>query len=594
LPIRRKIKAVAPIIQFVTKEEETTASVSIRQIDLIRKEVDLEIESELVGVFAQRRTYGKAADYIAALSDPDVPVKSAWDAAEYSGYETPGPFQSLMGENKWSSSECWDRTAVMAGKAVKRDAGNDPLGTGVIFDETADLKRGKMTCGVGYQYAGCAGGIENCVTWVIASLVGPTVKTWAAAGLFLPEKDWFTGRGDTGTARRRQAGVPGGTRFASKPQIALKQLRRIRALGVEISYGSGDEVYGRYAKLREDHEGNGEAYAYFVPRDHVVTTLGGERRRVDELLELEEAKFEARSAGPGVKGERYYEWAMIGIQSEHHFLILRRPVAEERGGQSSGTCGDSPGGSGEPEAASGEDNSSDRVKEEGITFCLCYVPPQSRIRPTMTNFISMSGRRWGVEETIATGKGPVGWDENQFRKWESLNHHTAITGVAMLRAAMVQQRLDEIGNGVAKAPEPAAEDHDSASEACTQITGGQDAEFSEDDLLVPLGDSRIPTHADQRIPDRIGFIRLSKNEVMRLMTIAGSDMSEAGKAFHLRWSKWRRKHQAISRWYHRIKRMKADQKFRAWPAPAEAVTHGGRDFGWQADAEAKAALPICS
>jgi hypothetical protein len=68
----------------------------------------------------------------------------------------------------------------------------------------------------------------------------------------------------------------------------------------------------------------------------------------------------------------------------------------------------------------------------------------------------MVGRRWGAEETIATAKGPVGWDENQFRKWESMNHHTALAGIAMLRANMIQQRLDEIETGITKVPETVA------------------------------------------------------------------------------------------------------------------------------------------
>ena len=168
----------------MTQEKETTASLSIQEFAQICKDVDLEIESEFAGIFAQKRTYEKAADYVAALSDPLVPVKSAWDAAECSGYDTPGPFQSLIGENKWSHSEVWSRIAVTAGKLAEADAGNDPLGVGILFDETADLKRGKMTCGVGYQYAGCAGGIANCATWVTASLAGTRLKTWADARLF--------------------------------------------------------------------------------------------------------------------------------------------------------------------------------------------------------------------------------------------------------------------------------------------------------------------------------------------------------------------------------------------------------------------------
>jgi SRSO17 transposase len=87
-------------------------------------------------------------------------------------------------------------------------------------------------------------------------------------------------------------------KFASKPKIALKQLRRVRGLGVSISYGGGDEVYGRYAGLLGDHERHGEAYAYFVPRNHRIKCRDGKQRRVDELPELDHALFESRPAGP--------------------------------------------------------------------------------------------------------------------------------------------------------------------------------------------------------------------------------------------------------------------------------------------------------
>ncbi len=589
-------KAVASIVQVVNQEPETTACISVHEFAQVCKGVDFEIEKEFAGVFAQKRTYGKAADYIAALSDPLVPVKSAWEAAECAGYETPGPFQSLVGENKWDHAEAWKRVAVAGGKIAGKDAEGDPLGVGIIFDETADLKRGKMTCGVGYQYAGCAGGVVNCVTWVMASLAGSALKTWAAADLFLPGKDWFTGRGDTGTARRKAAGIPEGMRFSSKPEIALSQLRRIRGLGVSISYGCGDEVYGRYDRLREDHERNGEAYACFVPRNHVVKTTGGERRRVDDLLELRGAVFEARSAGPGVKGPRYYEWALIGIRPENHYLLLRRPVRDEdesqgelsAGSQVARTAAERRSG-GAVCGKTGENTRSDLVKEQGITFCHCYVPSESSIKPTLANLILMTGRRWGAEEANATGKGPFGWDENQFRKWESMSRHTALAGIAMLRANMILQRLDGIGKGERKAQEPAAGCGESGSRAGGAGPVKEAYEYSQDDLLIPIGDSGTPVRPDQKIPGNIGFIRLSGNEVMRLAAIALSDITDEMKAFHLHWSRWRRRHQAISRWYHQIARMKAGQESRNAHAPAKTTTRRHQARGRRVHTEARAA-----
>ena len=100
------MKRLLLLFQVVTqKTKETTAWVSLQEFWQVCKAVDLEIESEFTGIFAQLRTYKKAEAYVAALSGPLVPVKSTWDAAEYAGYENPGPFQSLVGENKWSHGE---------------------------------------------------------------------------------------------------------------------------------------------------------------------------------------------------------------------------------------------------------------------------------------------------------------------------------------------------------------------------------------------------------------------------------------------------------------------------------------------------------
>ena len=578
------------LFQVVNQENtETTASVSIQEFAQVCKDVDHEIEEEFAGVFAQKRTYLKATAYVDALLDPCIPMKSAWDAAEWAGYETPGPFQSLIGENKWREKEVWDRITCRWLGMVRVRLEGDPLGLGIVFDETADEKRGKETAGVGYQYAGSAGGVVNCVTWVMASLLGPGEKTWVAADLFLPEKDWFTGRQETGTARRKRAGIPRWTRFASKPQLALKQLRHVRELGAGISFGCGDEVYGRYAALREDHEKNGEAYAYFVPRNHVVKTLGKERRRVDELLELSEARFEVRSAGPGINGPRYYEWAMIGVESENHFLLLRKPVREEGAGLD-GT------GRGQRQAEPGKggergrgDDARDVVKEGGITFCLCYVPPGSPVKPTLGNLALMAGRRWRAEETMATGKGPVGWDESQFRRWNSMQHHTALAGLAMLKANMIGMRLDEVAEGRGEIRLAGEADFGAGHGISSPVA--PEPEFAGDDLRIPLGDSKIPCHPGQDVPGDIGFIRLSVREILRLKAIVFSGLSEAEKAFHLRWSKWRRRHQAIARWYHRMDRIKAPQEKHAGPVSGATATQGDRHPGWHPDARAALTSP---
>jgi hypothetical protein len=76
-----------------------------------------------------------------------------------------------------------------------------------------------------------------------------------------------------------------------------------------------------------------------------------------------------------------------------------------------------------------------------------------------------------------------------------------------------------------------------------------------DQCLIPLGDAAIPHLADEERPPDIGCIRLSLAETLRLVNIARSQAGAARKQVLLRWSTWRRRHQAVARWHHRRARL---------------------------------------
>jgi SRSO17 transposase len=404
------------------------------------------------------------------------------------------------------------------------------------------------TAGVGYQYAGCAGRVVNCVNWVFLTMAGPFMRTWAGCGLYIPEKAWFTGREETGTARRRSAGVPAGTRFATKPKIARKLFAGLRGKGVKFNFGAGDEVYGRDDALRRDHEKNREAYAYFIPRDFRVEIPGKGRVKADDLLEHADPAFEERSAGPGEKGLRYYEWALIALKSPRHFLLVRRPCAQPWGnpaGDDSDGEAVNPGGK-------------DRVKDEKITFCLCFIPAGSPIEPSMRNLVLMAGRRWAAEEGNETGKGPIGWDENQLRKFGSLQKHTALAGLAMLRSNLIAARLAGRSAGMPSGTTPlndAGRTSGRTWEKTRRPRTRKTVKTSPANPVIPLGDSLVPVKAGQEFPGAVGYARLSRNEIMRLRNAVMSDADDSEIEFQVECSNWRRRHQAIAKWHHHARRL---------------------------------------
>jgi len=541
-----------------TKTAEAAAGISLGELREVGKQVDAEFAGIFTGVFAQRRTWRKAVDYVDALAGCGTPVKTCWELAENAGYDTPGRFQSLIGENRWDHGEIWSRIAVAAGRLLPCPE-DDPLGPGVAADETAQEKRGRRTVGAGVQWAGCVGGRTNCVTSVFLTYVTPAAATWIMHGLFMPKKDWFTGTGGTGDARRTAAGVPDDVAFETKPQIARRKFQELRDLGVHFTWAAGDEVYGRYAALRQDHEKNGEAYAYFVPRDFRLRTAAG-THRADELLKHAEGRYEIRSTGPGLNGPRYYEWAMIQTADPRRFLLIRRPLDEPgkpdrptpgRHTKPTPSTGRKPNG----QAAKKNPRKADPKIPDGTSFVYCHIPRESPIRPTMRNLVLMAGRRWPVEEANAVGKGPLGWDQNQYRTWTSVQHHTALTGIAMLKATAIRAHLENNTDPTAHTPHHR---NDTPPEHHTTNTDTEsNPPPATDDETIPLGDSPTPVHPDQPRPPDIGHIRLSLNETLRLITLANAGLPHAKTMFHLRWSTWRRKHQAIARWHHYRTRLAA-------------------------------------
>jgi len=547
--------------------EETAVAVSLEEFTRVCDEVDAQCAAVYSGVFAQWRTAAKAASYVEALGRDDVPVKTCWDLAQATGYELAKPFQSLVGTNTWDHRQLWARIAGLASATLTCAVG-DLLGPGIALDETAQAKRGRHTAGVGVQYAGFAGGKVNCVTSVVLSLVTPDASTWVANELFLQAKQWFTGRGGKGTARRRGAGIGREVVFESKPQIARRMLGELRSLGVGFAWAAGDEVYGRCSQLRREHEDHGEAYAYFVPRSFHVQVPSGARLRADELRTHAQGRFETRSCGPGLNGPRWYEWAMIATASPEHFLLVRQAADHHETGPDTP---DTPGADHAPHRSAGSPAPNPRTTKlpPGTGFMYCHVPVNSPIAATLPSLLAMIGRRWPVEETIAIGKGPIGWDENQFRTYTSVQRHAALCGMAMLKATMVRTRLDHLDQA---APPPAdATDGPARPEPTPQAipepaTTGRNRPTTnrppppakvDHDCPIPTGDAPLPHRADQECPPDIGCIRLSLAETLRLINIARSQISQAGKQFLLRWSVRRRRHQAIARWHHRRTRIAA-------------------------------------
>src|ERR1700751_1145124 len=123
-----------------------------------------------------------------------------------------------------------------------------------IIDDTSFPKKGQHSVGVHHQYCGQLGKQANCQVAVTLSITNHHPSLPIAYRLYLP-RDWISDR-----SRRAEAHIPRATKFKTKPQIALEQIRTALLAGVSPGVVLMDASYGSNSALREAITGFGLSY----------------------------------------------------------------------------------------------------------------------------------------------------------------------------------------------------------------------------------------------------------------------------------------------------------------------------------------------
>jgi SRSO17 transposase len=137
-----------------------------------------------------------------------------------------------------------------------------------IVDDTGFPKQGKHSVGVARQYCGQIGKHDNC-----QAAVSLSVSTWNSSlpmawRLYLPEV-WCED-----AERCRQAGVPEGVRFETKPEIALEQIRQALEQQVPVGVVLADAGYGKGTQFRTELTQLGLQYAVGIESNATVWEPG--------------------------------------------------------------------------------------------------------------------------------------------------------------------------------------------------------------------------------------------------------------------------------------------------------------------------------
>jgi SRSO17 transposase len=319
----------------------------------------------------------------------EMPKRNGWTIAQHAGDRTPDRTQRLLNRASWDTlaamSEVRRFAAAGLEEAVRRGARRGGLVIGVL-DETGQEKTGGATAGVKRQYMGCAGRVANGINTVHLSYVREKAGH-ALAGA----RQWIPREQIEDPVTSLVMGLPLDLEFRTKGQLAIDICADCYADGLAFDFICGDEVYGSCTTLREYLEAQGQAYVLRVASSFMITLAPGARVTCAEAVKClakGKRRWEARSAGKGSKGERWYAWAWITTASPRHHLLVRR-----------------------------------HLKTGELAFHYCHVPQGQLL--TKTRLIRAAGLRWPVEEDFRSGKDCLGPDQCQARLYRDPAPHRA-------------------------------------------------------------------------------------------------------------------------------------------------------------------------
>jgi SRSO17 transposase len=346
-----------------------------------------ELLARVAGRFARVEPRRRVRAFVLGLL-ADLPRKNCWTIAEHAGEATPDGMQHLVERAVWDTDGVRDdlRDYVI-------DHLGDP-GAVLVVDETGDVKKGSSTVGTQRQYTGTAGRIENAQVAVYLTYAGAAGHAMIDRELYLP-RCWMTD-----SQRCTTAGIPADIMFATKPALAATMIDRALDAGVPARWVAADEVYGADPRLRADLEKRQVGYVLAIGCDRRVPTAAGPMRPDALTAGLPKGAWQRLSAGPGAKGQRYYDSALITLtaESEHHWLLIRR---HPRHGE--------------------------------LAFYRCYSP----IPVPLAELVRVAGRRWTIEESFQAAKGLAGLDEHQLRRWLAWRRWTLLAMLAHALLAVI-------------------------------------------------------------------------------------------------------------------------------------------------------------
>jgi SRSO17 transposase len=328
--------------------------------------------------------------------------------------------QELLTRTSWEAKDM-DRLRIQHMNKLSR------VGKGaLIFDDTGFPKKGQSSVGVGRQYSGTLGRVDNCQVLVTSHYVDQAFDWPVNAQLYLPQ-DW-----SKDPERRSRAQVPEEIPFRTKGEIALSLFDEALAAGLEVGAVVADAGYGDQSPFLKGLETRQQPYAVAVPKKAMfrdalaVETDSGEAQPVpyqgqgrprkpktladripavtaEELIDaLPETEWQEIAWRQGTKGALIKQFVTRPVYRSGHrgtHLDIRGLLIGER--PMPGHAGDSK---------------------------YYFVWELDEI--DLPELVALLHVRWTIERFYQDAKGELGLDDYEGRLWPGFHRHVALVMLA--------------------------------------------------------------------------------------------------------------------------------------------------------------------
>ena len=345
--------------------------------------------------------------------------------------------QQFITDSPWEDEGCIEELQQFAGESLGSANGV------MILDDTGFAKQGRHSAGVGRQYSGTLGRVDNCQVGVFLGYASAYGHTLVDRRLYLKE-DWF---GADAASRRKRSGVPEELCFQTKLSLGMQMWRTAHQRGhLPYQWVTGDGAYGECHDLRGAIAQADKWYCFEVrstaevwqtdpgwkvpprkpgrgatPKYPRPTPASPPAMTVAELTASLPAQAWVRHrVCEGAKGPREYEFARVRVVEKQHqrpasqgWMMARRRVGRVSRQTAEETEGD----------------------ERKTKYYLSNAPETV----ALAEMAWVGSLRWTIEEDFALAKGETGLDEYEVTKLRGWYHHITLSLLALAFLKGVQR-----------------------------------------------------------------------------------------------------------------------------------------------------------